>query len=289
MAQLQKSLNLKWASAILAGLLIASCGSPAPETAVSNEADMAVPPVTEGATQTEQVPDTPPKLVKTAQLSLVVDSIGEAVSRSNEIALSQRGDVLRLEETKPQSNWQPPTAVMELRVPQSNLDPTLEELSQLGQLQSQNISAEDVSNQLVDFQARSRNLRKTEGTLLEIMDRSGSVADVLKVAQELSNVRSQIEQIDAQLKDLQNRVAFSTVTLNLEAANATISGERPLVAQLGQTWTNATRSMGQLTSGLLKLLLWMLVYSPYLAVIAIVAWWGIKRHSRSSEHTPPSD
>lgn len=56
------------------------------------------------------------------------------------------------------------------------------------------------------------------------MDRSGSVRDVLSVAKELSNVRQSIEQIDAQLKNLQNQVAYSTITLNLEAA---VSGNAP--------------------------------------------------------------
>jgi hypothetical protein len=291
MSQLLKLFNLKRTSALLAGLMVVSCGSPSPETAAPDVAEIAASPATEEVSAQQTVPKAPPQLVKTAELSLVVDSLAEAIDRSSEIALSQRGDVLRLEEVKPQGSWKPPTALIELRVPQANLDRTLKALTQLGQLQSQNISAQDVSNQLVDFQARSRNLRKTESTLLEIMERSGSVADVLKVAQELSNVRSQIEQIDAQLKDLQNRVAFSTLTLNLEAANAAIPGERPLATQLGQTWTTATHSMGQLTSGLLKLLLWMLVYSPYLAVIAVGAWWGMRRsRSRSpSELTPPSD
>ncbi len=61
-------------------------------------------------------------------------------------------------------------------------------------------------------------MQKTESTLLEIMERSGSVSDVLKVAQELSDVRQSIEQINAQLKSLQNQVAYSTITLKLEAS-----------------------------------------------------------------------
>ena len=38
----------------------------------------------------------------------------------------------------------------------------------------------------------------------------------LKVAQELSNVRQSIEQINAQIKSLQNQIAYSTISLKLE-------------------------------------------------------------------------
>jgi Domain of unknown function (DUF4349) len=295
-------LNSKlFVSTLLGGLLIASCSSVPTETAAPEMAQMADSPAAEGtqnavqtaatkapATKT-QVPQAPPQLIKTAELSLVVNSIEEVLTRASAIAKQQQGDVISLQETKPDDNQNKHKASMQLRVPQGNLDATLKGLSQLGTVQSQNINAQDVSNQLVDFQARLRNLRKTESTLLGIMDRSGSVGDVLKVAQELSNVRSQIEQIDAQLKDLQNRVAFSTITLQLEAATATIPQEQPLGVQFGESWRSATHSVGQLTSSLLKLGLWLLAYSPYLLMITAGVWLGLKRRKNhpNSRPTPP--
>jgi hypothetical protein len=74
----------------------------------------------------------------------------------------------------------------------------------LGTVENRNITAADVGDRLVDFQARLTNLQKTEANLQKIMARAGSVRDVLSFAQELSNVRETIEQIDAQLKTLQN-------------------------------------------------------------------------------------
>lgn len=67
----------------------------------------------------------------------------------------------------------------------------------MGTVENQMITAEDVSDQLVDVQARLRNLRKSEEMVLKIMERSGSVGDVLKAANELSTIRESIERIDA--------------------------------------------------------------------------------------------
>jgi len=91
------------------------------------------------------------------------------------------------------------------------------------------------------------------------MERSGSVGDVLKVAQELSNVRQSIEQINAQR--LQNQVAYSTITLSLEAAVSTTTPERSIGSQVQETWNTSTYSLRN--SALVCLGIWLMVYSPF--------------------------
>ncbi|NJL42131.1 MAG: DUF4349 domain-containing protein, partial [Leptolyngbyaceae cyanobacterium SM1_4_3] len=149
-------------------------------------------------------------------MTVEVNTIDQSIDTIKTISRQKQGDILSLNDRLPANEHEHHTAFIQIRVPQQQLDPTLEALSQLGEVQQRSLTAEDVSAQLVDHQARLRNLRKTETTLLEIMDRSGGVADVLKVAQELSNIRNSIEQIDAQLQALQNRVAYSTININLE-------------------------------------------------------------------------
>ena len=134
----------------------------------------------------------------------------------------------------------------------------------------------------MDFQARLRNLRKTESTLLQIMNRSGSVGDVLKVAQELSNIRQSIEQIDAQLQSLTNRVAYSTITLQLESAVSTTTPQQPLGLQVQDTWNNATHSVGELTTDFIRLAIWLVAYSPYLLLLGGATWFGYTRHKKQS-------
>lgn len=239
----------------------------------------------EAVAQAPEVPRSRPQLVKTADLSLAVDAVDDSIDAAIAIAQRQQGDVLNLEDQTPVDSSDRPLASMQLRVPQSSLEATLEALASLGTVQRQAIAAEDVSNQLVDFQARLRNLRKTEDMLLSIMERSGSVADVLKVAQELSNVRSSIEQIDAQLKDLQNRVAYSTITLRLEGAIAADGSQPSVTRQLGETWELATHSIGKFTVNLLQLGIWLLIYSPYWLLIG-AAIYGYSRWKRQPTRLP---
>lgn len=217
------------------------------------------------------VPVAKPQLIKSARLELVVVSVEESIKAINTIVQQQQGDILSLEDNQ-SSSMSRPLAVLQLRIPQEKLDITIESLAKLGTIENRSLSSEDVSNQLVDLRARLKNLRKTEEALLEIMNRSGSVGDVLKVAQEVSNVRQSIEQIDAQLQNLQNRVTYSLVSVNLRALATTRSTTPSLGLQFQETWQQATTSVGDLTIGLMKLLLWLLVYSPYLGLIVLVAY-----------------
>lgn len=241
-----------------------------------------------GTSNRASVPERKPQLIKKAQLSLVVESIDSSIESVSAIAQQQQGDVLGLQSTKPTRSDTRPEASMQVRVPQDRLEPTITAIARLGTVQSRSITAEDVSSQLVDYQARLRNLRRSEEAVLKIMERSGSVGDVLKVAQELSNIRQSIEQIDAQIKSLQNQVAYSTITLNLEQAIA--SAPPPGLAvgrQIQETWSQSTHSVRGFSVGMLKLVIWLLVYSPYWLVLGGAIYW-FSRHRKRKVLPPPS-
>ncbi len=271
-------------STFLGGLLLASCSQTskapleemasiksAPQEATSNPSEQ----------KANQVPESRPQLVKTADISLLVQSIDDTLQQTSQIVEQQQGDVLGLQDEKPESGGRQ-TASMRMRVPQARLETTLDALAKLGTIQNRTLTAEDVTNQLVDFQARLRNLRQTENSLLQIMNRSGSVGDVLKVAQELSKVRESIEQIDAQLKSLTNRVAYSTINLTLESAVSSTAPQQPLGVQVQDTWNSATHSVGELTSDLLSLAIWLVAYSPYLLILGAAAWFTQHRLKKQS-------
>ena len=274
---------------LLVGLLVNSCGSPTPSAKTSSAPAQGASggvaqdnaPVSQANSSAEKPaernPVSTPQLVKTATIALVVVSVEDSIKQISSAVRQQRGDILSLEDSQANPSDRH-RATLQLRIPQEKLETTLEALKTLGTVQSQSLSSEDVSSQLVDSAARLKNLRKTEAALLEIMNRSGSVADILKVAQEISTVRQSIEQIDAQLQNLQSQVAYSKVTINLQALATGGSATPALGLQLGETWQQATSSLGGVTTGFLKLALWLLVYSPYwgllcLGIYGYKRWW----------------
>lgn len=285
-----------WFGALVASAVLTSCASApqpsatsgAPASAPMSEASsqnavgkMADTSASASISQSRSASPLPqgsqPQLIKTATLQITVKSVTTGIEQVKAIAHQQQGDLLDLRDEIPTDSNSHRTASAQIRVPQAKLDAALQSLKALGSLDRQSITAEDVSTQLVDSQARLKNLRKTETTLLEIMGRSGGVSDVLKVAQELSNVRNQVEQITAQLTALQNQVAYSSIQLNLVEVSVSGRSQPAVGAQLNNTWESATSSFGKFTVDLLQLGIWLMVYSPYWLVLGAIATFGYMR------------
>lgn len=285
---------------------MASCGSSSQmNRARQNEASMptarapiaspAAPPAAMDAPLSSEKPATAqkaksrPQLIKKAEITLVVKSIDESTRTVSNLVQKQQGDILGFQNQKPPDSSIRHTASMQIRVPEENLETTLNALAKLGNVQNRSLTADDVTDQLVDSEARLRNLRKSEEMVLKIMDRSGSISDVLKASQELSNIRESIERIDAQLKSLRNQVAYSTINLNLEAAvSATQTPEPSLGLRVQESWGKATHSVSEFTLSLFALSLWLLAYSPYLLLIT-GAIYGLNRLRKQRSIPPVKD
>ncbi len=294
--------------AILGTIVLTSCASaankagqetmsaPMAQKAAESSADVAggsnmamdAKTAPEARTAKAQSPVSRSQLVKKAELALRVNSIDKSIRAVSQLIQKQQGDLLNLEDNKPYQQNYGQTASMQMRVPQAKLESTLDSIAQLGTVERRTITAEDVSNQLVDNAARLRNFRKQESTLLKIMERAGSIPNVLQVSQELSQVRQSIEQLDAQLKSLRNQVAYSTITLSLEEAIASTLPERALGLQVQESWNQATYSVGALTTNLLKLGIWLIAYSPYLLLLTGAAWFGYIRFHQRHSPLPPN-
>lgn len=227
------------------------------------------PPSSNSPTQTQ------PQLIKTADLSIEVADTTAAIQSISQLMAQEQGDILSLNESGSSGDRQ--SANLSLRVPAPRLNAALEQLAALGEVDNRSISAQDVSGQIVDTDARLRNLRKQEEMILKIMEQSGEIQDVLAVSQELANVRQSIEQIDAQLKSLKSRVAYSTINLYLsEPATFSAPSRTKFSTELKNTWEESTDGLLGFTRGLIKLGLALLVWSPYLGVLALLIW-GAKR------------
>lgn len=214
--------------------------------------------------KTTSVPQQKAQLIKTATLKLRVKDFEPSLQRATKIISARGGDLLTLEDNTPPSDASYHTASLKFRVPQTQLDATLGELSTIGTVESRTIQAEDVAAQIVDSDARLKNLRRAESVVLGIMNRSGSVGDVLKVSQELNQIRGDIERLQAQVQQLKLQVAYSTVNVTLKAAIAQNQQGVPLGERLHDTWSQSTHALGKTTTGLLNLGIWLLVFSPYL-------------------------
>jgi hypothetical protein len=217
----------------------------------------------------------PSQLIRTANVSLEVSDVTKALRDATLITDEELGDVIGLSDETPSSPDQSHTATMSIRVPQYRFEQTLDALGRLGKVASKSVSAQDVSDQLVDAQARLRNLRRTEMDMLGIMDRSGNIDQVLNVTQQISSVREQIERLDAQIQGMQYQVAYSTV--NISFTSPVVVTTPTGWAVLGAAWKNATDAARDFGISLVSFALWLVAFAPYALAAAFLLWLAVGR------------
>jgi hypothetical protein len=124
-----------------------------------------------------------------------------------------------------------PEASIVIRVPSERLDEALERIKEGAvEVDSENRSGQDVTSQYVDLQAQLRAKQAAEEKLLEIMDQAVRAEDVLAVYLQVQSIQTEIEQLTAQIKYLEESAALSAISVRLIAE----AGTQPI--QVGP-WT----------------------------------------------------
>ncbi len=113
-----------------------------------------------------------------------------------------------------------------IRIPQSGFTSVMDEIEALGAVTSKSISGRDVTEEYVDLSARLGNLEGQELRLLEILNMTTTVDEVLDVERELGRIRGEIESLTGRLNYLNDRVDLSTI-------NVRVSEPRPITHSWG--------------------------------------------------------
>lgn len=213
-----------------------------------------------------------PQIARTGKIDLYVGDVGKAAGAIGSLARGNRGDVFSSDISAADGSAQP-GATMEIRVPAQRFDTAMSAIARTGKVRERSTSAQDLTSDLTDSDARLRNLRQTEADIRNIMNRSGSVSQVMDAENQLSQVREQIETLEAQIKSMRGQVAYATIDISLEAEAANAPVQPTAAAQIASAWQAALASLAQTTIGLLAAMLWFVVYIPYMLAGGALAWF----------------
>ncbi len=161
-------------------------------------------------------------LIVTANVAMKSDDPWQTADAAKDIARRFGGSVIGLSES---INNDRRSANLTLRIPADRFDDTVAALKKLeGEVIASSVDAKDVTDQLVDLDARLIALRAEEGRYLQLFASAKTVDEMLKVQMALSQLRQQIEQLAAQQKTTKDRVAYSTVTLSVASTAEPVPG-----------------------------------------------------------------
>lgn len=154
------------------------------------------------------------KIIKNGSLILVVDDTVNAVSAITQLVEQKEGFVQNSHVTDRGDAGK--QASLTVRVPVTRFSETMEAIKTLATIvEDEQVSGQDVTEQFIDLEARLQNLKAAEQQFLETLKRAFTIEDILKVQDRLSQVRSQIESLQGQLKYLTNQTDLATIHVTL--------------------------------------------------------------------------
>lgn len=215
-----------------------------------------------------------PMIARTAGLTLVAKEFEKTRASLEEILKRHNGYIGELSVSAPSDAGRTLTAT--LRVPAPQLDAALSELKKLGRVENESHGGEEVTQQYVDLAARLANAQHTEQRLTEILrSRTGKLQDVLKVELEIDRVRGEIEQMQAEKKELTKRVAFATLNTTVkEEYHAQLQTAPP---STGSRFHNAAvDGYNSVVEGLISVGLFLLSSGPSLLIWAAILFFPLR-------------
>jgi len=222
-------------------------------------------------------PDAAPDMViRSGQANVEVDSLERAVAAVRALAERVGGYVANT--TMQTGRNQLRVASLEVKIPAERFDEGLAALSPIGRLESVSVTAEDVGEEFVDVRARMENARRLEARLIDLIaTRTGKLADVLAVEQQLARVREEIERYDGRLRYLRAHAALSTLTVRVHEPVPVVgeAGSSVLGEAFKQAWRNFV--------GLVAWLVRSLGVLVPVGAAALAAWALVRRrHARAA-------
>ncbi len=215
-------------------------------------------------------------LIRTGYVSIEVGDPAEAAKSTAEIAERLDGQVESQSVSRANAG-DAARAQLTLRVPAERFDDAIEELSEVGDVISQEASAVDVTAEYVDLQARVHALEASVERLTELMSGSASTGELIEAESALSQRQQELDGLQAQLDALEGQVDLATIEVSL-SSEAVIPGGGP--SNFWEGLVAGFQSLLGAGSGALVVLGLLLPWLIVAGVIALVVIAIVRRATR---------
>lgn len=230
-----------------------------------------------GAIAEEAAPeetDAERQVIRTAHAALVVDDILRATDEITALAAELDGYVEQLgssgsdtEGVAREYGW------ITLRIPADRLDDARASLDDIGDVASIEISENDVTSRAIDLEARIDSLQTSVDRLTDLIAEAGSVGDLLKAEEALSQRQADLESLKRELEHLDDQVAMSTFSIELtrdrEAASTDPAG-------FGDGLVTGWNGLVGVINGLVVAAGFLLPWLGVAGVVAVLIWLVVR-------------
>lgn len=194
------------------------------------------------------------KIIKNGELELELDKPADAYNQISSLASSYGGFVVTSESQQMGVAGVRMTVVV--RVPAAKFETALKDIRALGaRVLREKVAGQDVTDQFIDLEARLKAKKILEEQFFEILKKATKVSDMLEVQNSLNQVRTEIEQLEGQLRFLDNQSSLSTITIILQTPQALIvESRRGIISELKAAVSDSIEVAQNIVFGLIRLM-----------------------------------
>ncbi len=213
-----------------------------------------------GTGQTPQ--STGRKLIKTVRLNAETEHYDDLMTGLEDRIASLGGYVESRESRGQRSRY----CSMTIRIPAQQLGGFVDYVSENANVTHSSETAEDITLQYVDTEAKIKALETEQARLLELLENAQNLTEILEIEARLSDVTYELERYSSQKRTYDNLVDYATVHLSVSEVEVLTPTEEPTVWQ--RIANGFTASLDDVGTGFVDLFVWITANSPRLVV------WG---------------
>lgn len=161
------------------------------------------------------------------------------------------------------------SASMTLRIPQSKLDSFVSGVSENATVVRKSENAENKTLEYADTEARLKSLQIEQERFLALLEKADTVENIIVLEQHLTDLRYEIESYASTLKLIDNKVNYSTVTIDVSEVKRIVPVEQDptlftrMKDGFADTWYD-------IKEGLADFAVWFVTNIIYLVIWAVV-------------------
>ena len=160
-----------------------------------------------------------------------------------------------------------------IRVPANKTDPLIALIeSSASKIDYKSIDVQDVKEEFIDLDTRVKTKKEVEARYSELLSRANNVEEILKIEEQIGNIRTEIEYAEGKLRYLSNQVSFSTITVTFYEKSSHFG----FWQKMGKSFLNGWNSLLWLLVGITNL--WAIIL--FLALVAGLIVYVLKRKSK---------
>ncbi len=228
-------------------------------------------------------------IIYTASLTVQTGNVQAAVQHAAAIVTAAGGYLAAEQESSQPGQRHVASASLQLKVPVPGYQAALGSLRiKLGSPTALSQRAQDVTQQVADVTSRVASAQAAIAQLRTLLQRAGSVSDLLDVQEQINSQESDLEALQAQQRALARATTFATVSLLLVSHHAEPvrkKQEHGFVTGLAAGW----RGLRRATAWLLTAVGTVLPFALIVALAGGIGYAGRRRLLRRRVPPTPAD